>query len=336
MILLVGALLSWAAPVHAASVAIVAPSRPDPEWTETLTRLRGELLSLGFEVRMVPRAEDSDADGGDSRARLEGIAADGGIDAIIDIVGDVVPVAVDIWVVEQSPPRLEVSRVVREPNARNPSATLAIRAVEVLRSMLLANNMATSERKDESSAIEPQDEVEEPRVHRERFGVELGAAALIGLDGLDPALLPVVQLDWKARTSLVTHVAVAGLGSRPTISTTAGRVRVAQQYGVLGAGYWARSERPWWPVITLSAGALRTEVEGQADLPRQGHTTEEWSFLLDGGLGTGLQLPQRYTLVLMAHAQMAQPYVAIHLVDTIVATTGRPNLALTLTIGAWP
>jgi hypothetical protein len=36
-----------------------------------------------------------------------------------------------------------------------------------------------------------------------------------------------------------------------------------------------------------------------------------------------------------AHVQVAAPYVAIYFNDNRVATTGRPNLLLSLTVGAW-
>jgi hypothetical protein len=134
----------------------------------------------------------------------------------------------------------------------------------------------------------------------------------------------------------VVHAALAGLGSRPTVATTSGHARVTQQYGILGASHWVRSDRRVWPFFTLAAGALRTSIEGKADLPKQGHTAEEWSFLVDGGLGAGLRLPEPYTLTLAAHVQMGEPYIAIHFEDAIVATTGRPNLVLTLTVGVWP
>ena len=49
-----------------------------------------------------------------------------------------------------------------------------------------------------------------------------------------------------------------------------------------------------------------------------------------------MRLPQRYILLLAAHVQLAEPYVAIHFEDAIVATTGRPNLVIVLTLGAWP
>jgi hypothetical protein len=40
-------------------------------------------------------------------------------------------------------------------------------------------------------------------------------------------------------------------------------------------------------------------------------------------------------VTLAAHVQVAEPYIAIHVVDTLVATSGRPNVLLSLTLGAW-
>ena len=42
-----------------------------------------------------------------------------------------------------------------------------------------------------------------------------------------------------------------------------------------------------------------------------------------------------WALLLWATPARAVP-VAIHFEEAIVATTGRPNLALVLTVGAWP
>ena len=89
------------------------------------------------------------------------------------------------------------------------------------------------------------------------------------------------------------------------------------------------------PSSALAAGALRTSVEGQASLTTDGHSVGQWSFLLDGSLGAGLRLYGRYYLTLAAHLHLAEPYVAIHVVDAVGATAGRPNLLLTLTVGAW-
>jgi hypothetical protein len=83
-------------------------------------------------------------------------------------------------------------------------------------------------------------------------------------------------------------------------------------------------------------GALRTAVVGQADLPREGHSVDQWSFLLDASLGASFQLSHHYSVVLAGHAQLAEPYLAIHFGDQKVASSGRPNLLATLTFGVWP
>ena len=49
----------------------------------------------------------------------------------------------------------------------------------------------------------------------------------------------------------------------------------------------------------------------------------------------GLHLGDRYHLTLAAHVQVATPYVAIHFLDSVGAMSGRPNLLLTLAVGAW-
>ena len=333
-------LLLWAAPLHAGTVAIVRPPSSAPDVTETLSRIHGELLAVGLEVKMINRPADRGPGRADSRAWLEEIAAEGEIDAVIDIVGDVAPVAVDVWVIEKSPRRLEVSRVSLESTTTNAPERLAIRAVEVLRSTFLENDMVAMERHGEpvakpaTTALPPR-EPKEPASRHEHLGVEVGALALTSLDGVGPAILPIARLDFAARSWLVVEAAVAGLGSRPTVRTTAGNARVSQQFGTLGGCFRFRSAQRLWPFLALSTGVLHTSVEGGADSPRQGHTVDQWSFLLDGSLGAGLRLPDRYTLTLAAHVQMADPYVAIHFVDKVVATTGRPNLALTLTVGAW-
>jgi hypothetical protein len=337
---LVWTLVLWAVPVCAATVAIVRPATPTPVLTETVSRLHGELLSVGLEVKLLDSPADRGPGPAEARAWVERVAAEYGIDAVIEIVGDTVPVAVDVWVIEKSPRRLGVSRVAVEPDASNPPERLAIRAIEFLRSTFLENAMAASERRPEPVAHRtitpsPRREPPAPAGPEARFGLELGAAAITSLDGVGPAFLPIVRLDWAARPWLVMQLAMAGLGSRPTVATALGSARIAQQYGILCGSYRIEA-RPWlWPYLALAAGVLHTSVEGRADSPRQGHAVSRWALLVEGSSGLALNLYGPYTLSLAGHVQMAEPYVAIHFSDPVVATTGRPNLATTLAVGAW-
>jgi hypothetical protein len=216
---------------------------------------------------------------------------------------------------------------------------LALRAIEALRAGLLQIDWAARKRRLDPIATPPvatvpTSEVHEPASHGDRIGLEVGAVAMMSLDGVGPALLPTVRVGWAARPWLVMQVSAAGFGSRSTVATTAGNAQVAEQYAILGGFYRLRPARRLWPFFGLAAGALHTSVEGQAGWGTGGHTAERWSGLLDASVGAGLRFYGRSYLTLAAHAQVAAPYVAVYIVDR-VATSGRPNLLLTLTVGAW-
>ena len=331
--------LAWTGPARAATVAILWPPNPSADVTQALTLLRGELLSVGLEVTVSDRADARGGAGTDSLAWLAAFAA-GGASAVIDSVGNDGLEAVDVWVLKTHPQRFEVTRVAIEPHAPRPPEMLALRAVEALRAGLLQIDWAARKRRPEPiakppMATAPAAAAQAPVSHGDRVGLEVGAVAIMSLDGLGPAVLPTVRVGWAARPWLVMQASVAGLGSRSTVATTAGKARVAQQYAVLGGLYRLRSAKRLWPFFGLAAGALRTSVEGQAGWGTGGHTANRWSGLIDINLGAGLRLHGSSYLTLAAHAQVAEPYVAIHIVDRIGATSGRPNLLLTLTVGAW-
>src|SRR5262245_10801607 len=204
---------------------------------ETLVRLKGELTSAGFATEIV----DSTAAGsapGDSRAGLEQLAARRGADAVVAIVGDLSPDSVEVWVIDKVTGKSVVRRVPFEPTAARASSTLAIRAIELLRSSFLEIDLAAHDRQNASGAAPPPAVVhfvDADRVpHAEHFSVEVGGAAVMSLDGVGPALLPLVRFDLSLRPWLLAQVAVAGLGTRPTVESTAGTAQVAQAYGLLG------------------------------------------------------------------------------------------------------
>jgi hypothetical protein len=333
-------LLLLAAPANAGTVAIVQPPSPTADLTETVSRLHGELISVGLEVRMIAAPEERSANRTDSRLWMEKIAASGGIDAVIDIVGDDAPIWVDVWVIEKSPRRLERWRVESDPNTANASERLAIRTIEVLRSSFLESDMSGKERRPApiaKSTVKPPPRVELNEVtrHPERIGIGLGATVLMSTDGFGPAILPVLHADGIVRPWLLVHAELAGFGSSPTVASAAGTARVAEQYGIIGSAYrfWADSD--FSPVVALSAGALRTSVQGFANAPMQGHSTTQWSFLLDASAGAQWHVLGPFYVSGTGHVQLAEPYVTVHIADAVVATSGRPNLALALMLGAW-
>jgi len=333
-------LLLWGSPALAHTVALLRPPNQAARTTELLQRLRGELLSVGFEVVVRDRARQSKPSASSSEPWQRLLAAEAEVEAVVELVGEFEPVAVDVWLIDSARHFQLLTRVELDAASENASKGLAIRASEVLRARLFETHVGAAEPPSTGPTPPPGtlvfEAAPERTPHATRLGLELGAAALVSVDGVGPALMPILRIDWAIQSELLLQATLAGFGTRPNVATSAGTAQVAMQYGLLGACYRLDWEHRVRPLAALSFGALRTAVVGQADLPREGHSVDQWSFLLEASLGTALQLSRHYSVVLAGHAQIAQPYVAIHFGDQKVASTGRPNLLLTLTFGAWP
>lgn len=332
MLLLV--VLLTAGSAQATNIAIIRPESSEPGVQEALFRLRGELAALGLEVQHVdlPSNRDSDLV---VHASLEQLASELGLDAIIDVIGQRGPTVVDIWIFERSPRRSRVSRVALEPNEQNRAEALAIRAIEVLRSNFVEIDLAARGRPDTATPAPPAPLVVSGPRRVERLGFEAGVAFLTSPGGVGPALLPLVRLDWAVSSRLMAQATAAGFGTRPTLETTLGSARVDQAYALAGLCHCSPTDHGVAPILSFSAGVLRTSLEGKAASPAQGHAVGQWSFLWEASAGGRLRLSDRFYLSLAFHAQLAQPHVDVHFVDEVVATSGRPNLIVSLTAGTW-
>lgn len=319
--------------VYAAATAILRPASPAPELNETLIRLQGELAAVGLSAEVMDRPSVSPT-APDSLAALERLATERELDAIIDIVGARTAVAIDIWVFKRTARGVETSHVAVEANPENAAKTLAIRAIEVLRSRLVELDLARRVKPPETPPPSPDSSTPTPsRV--ERVGLAAGAALLTSLDGVGPAVVPMLRLDWAPHSSFALQASLAGLGSTAGVQGAAGRARVKQEYSVLAVCYCPRSEYALAPFVSAGVGALRTSLQGDAVAPARGHEVEQWSFLLEGGVGVRFHLPGPFYVSLSPQVHFAEPYVSIHFVDATVASMGRPNLLFAATAGAW-
>jgi hypothetical protein len=344
--------LLWVSSAQAGSVAILRPIEPSSELSEAVFRLQGELLALGLRVEIADRAALVAAGTIERRVGIERWAYERGNDAVIDVIGTVAPTAVEVWLFERSPRRASVTRVTLGPSApgasdvsdrQNAAETLALRAIEVLRSSFLEAELAAAAKHDTPHSREPAVKTPSPPASSapsaaqqpsERLGLEVGAAVLTSLEGVGPALSPLVRIDWVLSPRIEAQVTLSGFGTRPALSSEAGSARVAQQYAVIGLCYCAGVTSAVRPLLSLAAGALRTAIEGQADAPERGHALEQWSLLLDASLGARVGLPAGLYFALASHVQLATPHVAIHFVEDVVARSGRPNLLLSSSLGA--
>jgi len=341
---------------------IVRPTAPSPAATETLSRLRGELLAVGLTVEVVARSALRSSDGSSSRAWLEQVAAERHVDGALDIIDTGAPAsgatpvlaAVDVWTFSREPHHSEVTHVVAEPGVESSLERMAIRSVEVLRSSLVGDGpgedaggatagpprpapASAALRREAEAGRNAEPSPPPPTETSLRLGLELGAALIApSLDGVATAIAPLVRVNGAAGAAPVSlQIEVAGFGSRPEASNQSGSARIAQQHALAGLCTCGPSLRRLRPTFALSAGALHTSVEGRAAGPGQGHAVAQWSFLLQASLGARVVAYARYELSLAVHVQVAEPYVAVYVVDDAVAVLGRPALGLTLTLGGW-
>jgi hypothetical protein len=333
------ATMLWATSSLAATVVLVRPSNPARGLTEALARINGELASAGFDVEVVNGSVAQGKDG-ESRSWLEQLAVRRGADAVVAVMGDETPDSVEVWVIDKVTGKSVVRRVPFRPMSATGPETLAIQAVELLRASFLEIDLSSRANPKEAKPAPPPTvvhfvEMERKAEQSNRFGIEVGGAASMSFGGVGTAVMPVARFDWAARPWLVAQATVAGMGSRPTVEAGSGSAQVAQAFALLGAGYHFRSSKRLVPFVSLSAGILHTSVEGRADLPLQGRHADQWSLLLDGEFGAAVALHGRLYLSLSAHAQGAEAYPAIRFDGKEVATYSRPNILLTLTIGAW-
>jgi len=323
------AVLFWAGEASAASVILVAPPSPSPAMAEAIVRVRGELIAEGFQVQVMDGLT-----GGESHGSLEELAKMRRADAVVAIVGEETPDSVEVWVVDATE-KTVVRRIPFQPQPDQPPKTFAIHTLELLRGSLLELDLRPADRPSEVKSVVPAPVSERPASRSGRFGVEVGAAALIGSGDVGPAILPVIRLGWAPRPALIAQVALAGYGSHASVDSDLASAWVAEEFAVLGACYRFMLGRGLRPSLSLAAGVLHTRAEGQSDSLSRGQKASLWSFMLDGGVGIGLVLADRFEVDVAAHAQIADPYPAIRFDRAIVATSNHPSLLLTLTVGAW-
>jgi hypothetical protein len=336
---------------NATTVAIVQPENPSPIIAETLVRLEGELRSVGFETAIIDVAREKD--GHAAAHGLEQIGSRWRVDAVVAVFGGAASGSVDLWVVNRMTGRTLERTATLEPGLGPSSRTLAIRALELLRSSMLELDLSLPARPPPAPtapaapAAAPAapaavraahgDQLPDSRgfLGRGRVGVELGGAVVASTAGLGPAFAPLMRIGWAPRPEWAATLVAAGLGTRPTVRSSTGSAEVSRDSALLVMRRRFRTDSRVRPLVSLGAGALRTTADGSADAPNQGHRITRWSLLLEAALGAELRLDEHFFLMGATQVQVAEPYLAVRLVDEDTATVGRPDLLLTLSLGAW-
>jgi hypothetical protein len=317
----------------ASTVILMRPPDPVPVTAEAIVRIHGELVSAGFDVQVAAAVG-----GPDARAALESTAAGQNVDAVLGILGDSLPDSVEIWVVDRVTGKSVVKRLPFRPEQARAAEILSIKAIELLRASFLEVGITSSRLPPPKPppVVVTRFVAEALATSRElHWGIEIGGSLGASLDGVGPAVTPMIRLDWAPVPWCIVRTTAAGLGTQARVNTPSGLARVTEQFGLLEAGLRFRSRMSLRPFISLGAGALRTSAEGDVAWPYEGRTAAAWSFLMDAGVGLRASLRSRFEIGIEGHAQLAQPYPIIRFIDSDVATSRRPGWLLNLTMTAW-
>jgi hypothetical protein len=229
--------------------------------------------------------------------------------------------------------------VLPDPHAPSASVNLAIRTSETIRSNLVERGLLRREEVPANASLPAANEKRvssPPPASQGHASVGAGVALLTSFGGVGPAVMPLIRLGWDVGSSLRAQATAAGFGTRPTLRAALGSVEVEQSFGSLGL------RRCWWcagrisPFVSVALGVERTSLSGDAVAPSVFHSVSSTGLLLEGGVGIAFRLSTSYFLSFGAHVQVIEPRPVIHFADEVVARSGRPNVALDLTLGLWP
>jgi hypothetical protein len=298
-----------------------------------LTRIREELLAGGFEVTLVdpgPGADPISIAGAVQRQR--------GSVATIALLGDPELGPSELWILDRVGGQAEVRRIAAPTDdpAHVPEV-LAIRTIELLRASALKLLVESSQppRVAVAAPTPPVAPPSPPPAPAPVLRLEAGLALWQSLGGPGPAALPTARLRLTLRAPLFVRLTLAGLGSRPRVTTAQGSAEVEQDLGLVEIGLAFRLQRRWSPFVSLGAGALHVGSVGEGVYPYRGIDDSRWAGLVAGGVGLVFALGGRAAMALEVQAALAAPHPVVRFSGTDAATIGRPALLATWTLMTW-
>jgi len=335
-----GALPSRPARAASGLVVLLEPSVATSGERRCLTRIREELLAGGFEVALVdpgPGADPISIAGAVQRQR--------GSVATIALLGDPELGPSELWILDRVGGQAEVRRIA--PPTDDPAhvpEVLAIRTIELLRASALKLLVESSQPPRVETAAPtpvaappspPPPPPPPPPAPTPVLRLEAGLALWQSPGGPGPAALPLARLCLSPWAPLFVRLTLAGLGSRPRVTTAQGSAEVEQDLGLIEIGVAFRRQRRWSPFVSVGGGALHVGSAGDGIYPYRGIDDSRWVGLIAGGVGLVVALSGRAAMAFELQAALAAPHPVVQFSGADAATIGRPALLATWTLMTW-
>ena len=306
-----------------AVIAVAIPEGQNSAMQEALNRLRGEALSVGFEVRFI-RGDTLNA----PAAQLETLAP-GPRTAAVVVFANASDAAsaesgsrqLDVWFLDRSSGKTSVAHLrVPDEDMDRADVVIAVRAVDFIRARMfdtLADRLATVK-------PPPPPPARTPAIQDRTFLA--GGVALLATDsGFSPSLLPYLEGGYQLRSWVRVTASAFGLGTRPQLQAQEGTVRIDQRFFGLGVTF---TRWQWWhfvPHAEIGAGAYQMVAEGIARTGFQGQTITAWSLGGRVSVGVMASLSRHFFVDLTAGILWLTPEPRLYSLRTFVASTGQPS-----------
>jgi hypothetical protein len=296
---------------------------------ETLSRLKGELRSLDFEVITL----ELDA----ARDPQEAVDVEGSqLAPFAALTLAAHGSGLRLWMSDRASSQLLVQDW-SEEDARLP-ATVAVQSVELVRARLAASREVAPPTADVVAPPAPLPP--SPGAPGLRFEPQAGMALAIEPGAAVTSYMPVARLLVSTRLGAAfsggLRLGAGALGSALSFEATGGSARVTQTFVLLDAWLGIWPEARVRPYATVGAGVDRRHVEGDAEPGYVPETRDLVSPLASAGVGVFAELAAPLGVSLDAQGLFAGHPARVRIDSTDVATLGRPSLLLSLALVLTP
>ena len=327
------------ADVGPAVIAVAIHEGENSAMQEALNRLRGEALSVGFEVRFI-HADTTNT----PAAQLETLAPGPRTAAVVvfadqaDAVGaesaSSGPRQLDVWFLDRSSGKTSVAHLrVADEEMDRADVVIAVRAVDFIRARMfdtLAYRLATTKPPPSPAPPPP------PPAPAARSRVSLaGGLAVLGTSsGFAPSFLPYLEAGYQVRSWVRVAASAFGLGTRPELQAREGTVRIDQRFIGLGLAFSRWQWRRFLPHADLGGGAYEVVAEGSVKPGFQGHRITAWALGGRVSVGIAATLSDHFFFDVTAGTLWLVPEPRLYSVGTFVASTGLPSWTGSVLVGA--
>lgn len=177
-----------------------------------------------------------------------------------------------------------------------------------------------------------------PRTPPTRLALEAGGLVRGSLQGMAPAVLPLLRVTLipAAHWPLQVRLTAAGLGTRARVTGAPGDAEVSHRLATVEALWAFRLGGRWLPFVSLGAGAVYLSAQGfAAQGGAAGPVASAWAFVADAGAGLHVALSRQLYLGVEGHLEGEAPSPVIHYLGAQLAAEGRPTLLAALSLLVW-